>query len=128
MLRPLGRTAAAVVVTTLAGCGAAGHAASPPRTGAGSVQSLTIRVTDGLRFEPSALTVHPGRVRLTLVDTGAYPHNIAFASLGRTSRSVSGSPGEQRTTLDLTLNRPGTYRFVCTYHSSAGMAGVLRVR
>ena len=107
----------------LAGC----SAASAPKVATSGIQTVTIGATDDFRFTPAEVKVHPGRVRITLVDNGAYPHNIAFPSLGVTSTSVSGSPGQTSTTLLLTVPRPGRYDFVCTYHSSAGMKGSLLV-
>jgi plastocyanin len=114
---------AALAVAVAAGC-SSGHPAAPPRS---QVQALTIRATDDFRFDPGTRTVHPGRIALTLLDTGSYPHNISFPSLRTTSTSVSGSPGQSSTTLLLTITRPGRYGFVCTYHSSAGMKGTLVV-
>ena len=98
-----------------------------PKTTAGGVQSVTIGATDDFRFTPAEVAVHPGQVRITLVDKGSYPHNISFPALGKTSASVSGSPGQTATTLRMTFTKPGRYAFVCTYHSSAGMKGALVV-
>jgi plastocyanin len=91
------------------------------------MQHVTIDTTDEFRFVPADPTVHAGPVELTLTDSGSYPHNISFGSLHRTSKTVTGSLGQQRTTLTLDL-KPGTYDFVCTYHSSAGMKGRLVVK
>jgi|SRR5947209_5853435 len=113
---------AVLAVLALVGC----SSASSP-TASSSVQSVTIGGTDDFRFTPADITVHPGTVRITLVDKGSYPHNISFPTLGKTSASVSGSPGETSTTLQLNLTKPGRYSFVCTYHSSAGMKGTLVV-
>ena len=131
---------AVVTVGVLTACSSgSARSVQPPQAG---VQAVTIGATDDFRFTPGDVSVHPGKVRLTLVDRGAYPHNIAFStlgptslgptslgptSLGATSASVSGSPGQTSTTLTLTFTRPGRYDFVCTYHSSAGMKGSLVV-
>ena len=117
--------AAAVLLSTVAGCSQSSHAA--PAAGSGGVQQVTFRAGDDFRFTPTTATVHTGQVRITLVDAGSYPHNIAFPGLHRTSASVSGSPGQTSTTLLLDVPRPGHYSFVCTYHSSAGMKGELVV-
>jgi plastocyanin len=115
---------APAVLALLVGC----SSASSPKTAASAdVQSVTIGGTDDFRFGPADVTVHPGTVRITLIDKGSYPHNISFPSLGQTSASVSGSPGQTSTTLLLRLPKPGRYSFVCTYHSSAGMKGGLVV-
>ena len=115
---------ALAVLALLVGCASA---SSSPKVPSGAVQSVTIGGTDGFRFTPSDVTVHPGPVRITLVDEGSYPHNISLPALGKTSASVSGSPGQTSTTLLLTVTTPGRYSFVCTYHSSAGMKGALVV-
>ena len=113
------------VAALLGGC----SSGSSPKasTGAPGVQAVTIGATDDFSFAPTEVKVHPGQVRITLVDKGSYPHNISFPSLGKTSASVSGSPGQMSTTLVMTFDKPGRYDFVCTYHSSAGMKGDLVV-
>jgi plastocyanin len=134
-------TAAVVSSVLLVGCGAAGsgHAAShrpAARRAAASKgatptsgrrQVVTIDGTDGLRFRPGLVDAHVGTVTITLVDIGAYPHDIEFPTLHVLSRSVSGTPGSMRTTLTVSFPRPGRYPFLCTYHSSAGMRGVFLV-
>ena len=114
---------APAVLALLAGC----SGTSSPEAATSAVQSVTIGATDDFRFIPADVTVHPGKVRITLVDKGSYPHNISFPNLGMTSASVSGSPGQTSTTLEMTFSKAGRYAFVCTYHSSAGMKGGLVV-
>lgn len=120
-----------------AGCssGSTGHHAAPAsgaassassasaQPGAGGVQQITINATNDFRFDPATIHSRVGTLRVTLVDTGSYPHNLAVASLHSTSKTVSGQPGATSTTYMLTFAHPGTYSFVCTYHSSAGMKG-----
>jgi len=118
--------AAVALMASLTGCSSSsdGNASAGDPT---EVQAVTFRATDQFRFEPATATVHTGKVRITLTDAGSYPHNISFPGLHQTSASVSGSPGQTSATLDLTVNTPGHYSFVCTYHSSAGMKGELVV-
>jgi plastocyanin len=103
------------------------HAASAGEVsavrGAGGVPQVTIHATDSFRFTPEVVHAHVGRLRIVLLGDGAYPHNISFPALHATSDTVSGNPGEQRTSYTVSFNRPGTYEFVCTFHSSAGMKG-----
>jgi len=115
---------APAVLALLVGCASASTSPKPAATGQ---QSVTIGATDDFRFSPAEVRVHPGTVRITLVDKGSYPHNISFPALGKTSPSVSGSLGQTSTTLVMTFDKPGRYDFVCTYHSSAGMKGALVV-
>jgi plastocyanin len=119
-------SALAGLTVALAGC----SSASPPahRPAPDQPQQVTVKVTDQLRFRPSTITVHPGLVRITVQDTGSYPHNLSVPALRKTSSTVSGTVGEQSTTLTLRLQKPGRYRFICTYHSSAGMRGTIVVR
>jgi plastocyanin len=91
--------------------------------GPGGVQQVNIDATNMFRFMPATIQAHVGRLRIQLSDSGAYPHNISFPELHATSATVSGNPGEQTTTLTVSFAHPGTYTFVCTYHSSAGMTG-----
>lgn len=117
--------------TSTTGPAAASSAAAAPASGAvrtvGGVQVVTVHTTDGLRFSPADITVHVGKVRIDLVDDGSYPHNLSVPALRRTSGTVSGTPGEQSTSVAFTFASPGVYPFVCTYHASAGMTGKITV-
>jgi plastocyanin len=91
--------------------------------GPGGLQQVTINATDEFTFEPAAITAHPGKVAVTLVDVGSYPHNLAVDVLNFTSDTVTDGIGRDTTMFTLTFDEPGTYEFVCTFHSSAGMRG-----
>ncbi|HET6816468.1 MAG TPA: cupredoxin domain-containing protein [Mycobacteriales bacterium] len=109
-----------------AGCG---NSTSNQRTpAAASSHVITVTANDAFRFSPPHVTATVGDVTLRLVASGSYPHNISFPQLHVTSRTVGTSIGSAPTTLvrlhDL---RPGVYRFVCTFHSKAGMTGELVV-
>jgi plastocyanin len=123
-------TAMAACLALAAGCssssgGSAGGGNSAPAASASAdasgTQQVTIRATNDFRFDPATIHAHVGKLSVTLVDTGSYPHNIA--SMGTTSKTVSGEPGANSTTLTLTFPRAGTFTFECTFHSSAGMKG-----
>ena len=112
--------------------GAAGCAASASDDDAPASPSngaLTVTADDAFRFSPAHLTIRRCDVTIRLVASGSYPHNIAVPQLHETSKTVSTSIGDPHTTL-LQLHdvRPGVYRFVCTFHSKAGMTGELVVR
>jgi plastocyanin len=87
-----------------------------------------VDATDSFRFEPDHVVVDSGQATIELRDAGSYPHNLSVPKLHQTSRTVTGSLGKQSTLLRLHVSRPGTYRFVCTYHDQAGMTGTLVVR
>lgn len=131
-MNPILIAASLAAVGLITGCsgGASQPGAHTTSTAAstGGVQRVTLHSTDELRFTPDVISVHPGRVRLTLVDDGSYPHNFSIPSLHVTSATVSGNPGETSTTTTLNLSTPGTYQFVCTFHASAGMRGEIVVK
>ena len=133
---------AAVIAAALAvaGCGGSStpssSAAQTPAThapatsapaGSASGQQVTITGTSALRFSPMTVHVHAGKVQVTLMDMGAYPHNIVIPKLGVTSRTVTGDPGGDRVAFTVTFAHPGRYPFHCQYHASSGMVGVFVV-
>jgi plastocyanin len=136
-----GMIAAAIAAAlAVAGCGGSSapssSAAQTPAThapatsapaGSASGQQVTITGTNALRFTPMTVRVHAGKVRITLMDMGAYPHNIVIPKLGVTSRTVTGDLGGGRVAFTVTFAHPGRYPFHCQYHASSGMVGVFVV-
>ncbi|HEU5034783.1 MAG TPA: plastocyanin/azurin family copper-binding protein [Mycobacteriales bacterium] len=120
-----------LAAATACGGSAAGSPATTGSPSSGTTGArgnhVVITGTDDFRFIPEQVSVHTGTVTFELRDNGAYPHNLAFPALHRTSDTVTGDLGKTSTTFTVTFNHPGTYRFVCTYHSQAGMVGELRV-
>jgi plastocyanin len=130
MRRALHLLAATVALPALtAACGGS----STPSGGAkvtkapGGVQQLNIDTTDDFRFVPADFHAHVGKLRIVLTSHGSYPHNLSFPGLHTTSKTVSGNPGQQTATIVVTLAHGGSYDFVCTFHSSAGMKGHITV-
>lgn len=91
------------------------------------VQRVTIVGNNLLRFTPSIVHLHPGAVRITLEDMGAYPHNLQIPALHVTSPSVTGDPGGTVVTFTVDFPAKGQYHFDCVYHASAGMLGTFVV-
>lgn len=134
------RTASAVVATVtsavaLAVVGACSNTQPSvnrrPHTGAttasivGGVQELTVNAGDTYRFDPSTITIHPGTVHVTLVNTGTgAPHNLTFLGF---SAATPLAPAGQRQEVTFTAPAPGTYTFVCTIHRRQGQTGTLVV-
>jgi plastocyanin len=83
--------------------------------------------TDGFRFVPDSISARAGAIRIQLSNEGSYPHNLSLPDLHVTSKTVTGSPGGSTTVLAFTVDKPGQYRFVCTFHDQAGMTGTLTV-
>src|SRR5579859_1746775 len=127
--------ALALAAVTVAGCVAApvssGSAGAPPGSAspapAAAGQRVTIEANNALRFAPMTVHVHTGKVRITLKDMGAYPHNIVIPGLKVTSETVTGVPGGATAGFTATFPRAGRYPFHCQYHQSAGMTGVFVV-
>jgi plastocyanin len=123
---------AVVTVIALAGCGGAASAmgsgsAPASQAAAGAVQHVTLTGTSTLRFTPMTVHVHPGSVRVTLTDMGAYPHNVVIPALHLTSKTVTGDPGAGSVSFTVKFPHAGRYAFHCQYHQSAGMVGVFVV-
>jgi plastocyanin len=119
-----------LVLTGLAltGCGSSGGGPSAPAASAAKAsQQVTIVGNSSLRFAPMTVHLHTGTVRITLKDSGAYPHNIVIPTLRETSSTVTGDPGGSQTSFTVTFSHPGKYPFHCQYHASAGMTGVFVV-
>ena len=113
----------------LAGCGgSSGTSSTPGSTAATSTAgALTVMTTDDFRFVPDTISAKAGDIRIVLKNDGSYPHNLSLPELHVTSKTVSGSPGSSSTELTLRVDKPRTYRFICTFHDQAGMTGVLTV-
>ncbi|MGN6605795.1 MAG: plastocyanin/azurin family copper-binding protein [Jatrophihabitans sp.] len=109
------------------------HSGTATASGAGAVQTVTLRTglnSNDFRFHPSTIVVHPGKVRLVLVNEGqkgaGAPHNW----------SLTGFPGAatpliqagQRYEVTFTAPAPGRYQFVCTIHTRQGQVGTLVVQ
>ena len=139
-----GLRAGLVAALAVAGIAAAGCAGSGTHPAAGSTngsqpsssappasrttgQNVTIEGMNTLKFAPATISVHPGSVRITLKDMGAYPHNIVIPALHVTSPTVTGDPGGTSVSFTVTFPHSGHYAFHCQYHQSAGMTGVFVV-
>jgi plastocyanin len=111
-----------------AGCSSASPTTGKQPAAVRGSHPPVVTATDAFRFTPARITAPSGDVTIRLVGTGSYPHNIAVPALHRTSATVGTAPGQQASTLlRLTGVRPGTYRFICTFHNKAGMTGELVV-
>ena len=117
----------------LAGCQSQSALNRGPHTGSttvsaaqGGVQEVVITTDQSYRFKPSTITVHPGRVRITLkhVGTGA-PHDWSLQGFPADYVGLV-SPGQTRS-VEFVAPGPGTYKFVCTIHVPQGQTGSLVV-
>ena len=123
---------AGLVAGLLAGCQSQSainrepHAGSSTAAAVDGAQQVTITTDQSYRFDPSTITVHPGKVRIVLRHTGTgAPHN--WSLLGFPDAFVPlVSPGEQKS-IEFTAPAPGKYTFVCTIHVAQGQTGTLIV-
>lgn len=114
-------------------CGSSADSASLTSEAHKGRRALQVDMRDNL-FEPKRLTVKAGEpLVITLRNRGVEPHNMRVAGMdGRynTADDLVSQPEMQMTgmvgTLELILDRPGTYQFRCDFHA-AGMLGVITV-
>jgi plastocyanin len=102
------------------------HAGSTTVAATSGVEEVVITTDQSYRFSPSTITVHPGKVRITLkhVGTGA-PHDWSLQ--GFPADYVPLISAGQTRSVEFTAPAPGTYRFVCTIHVKQGQTGTLVV-
>jgi plastocyanin len=128
-------TALLVTALTITGCSNSRSAvAKNPHTGnetastTNGVEQITMTAGPDLRFHPSTITVHPGRVRITLKNiapNGGPPHNLQDVSVPGLLIGEVDAGQTQSTTF--TAPAPGRYHFVCTFHQTQGQTGTLVV-
>lgn len=106
------------------------HPGTATASAVDGVQQITVTSGADLRFHPSTLIVHPGKVRIVLVNTGkpgaAPPHNLQVTGLpgAFVPTTMAGRTGS----VTFTAPAPGTYRFVCLIHAAQNQTGKLIVR
>jgi len=102
------------------------HTGSTTASASAGVQDVVITTDQRYRFTPSTITVHPGKVRITLkhVGTGA-PHDWSLQ--GFPADYVPLVSAGQTKSVDFLAPAPGTYKFVCTIHVPQGQTGTLVV-
>jgi plastocyanin len=93
------------------------------------VQTIVVTAGVDLRFHPSTIVVHPGRVRLVLDNTAqpgaGPPHDLQFSGL---PFYIGTTQAGRQAGITFTAPAPGTYRFVCTIHAAQNQTGKLIVR
>jgi plastocyanin len=132
-----------LVAAVLTGCGGGGETAgqepapsSGPALGTvttapDGVQEVTLQTQDDYVFTPSAFTVAPGEVRLTVVNVAEQmTHNFRFTP-GDGPAPIDPeipllTPGESRT-IEFTVGPPGEYGFECSFHTQLQQYGTMTV-
>jgi plastocyanin len=128
--------AIAAALAALAGCVREASVNRRPHSGTGTasvvagVQQVIIRSGVDLRFHPSTIVVHPGRVQIVLVNTSkpgaGPPHDLQLTGLPGAGVPLAEAGETRSVTFD--APEPGTYAFVCTIHTNQGQTGKLIVR
>jgi plastocyanin len=108
--------------TTAAGAASAGGAtAGGHGTSVAGMTEVTMQMNDDF-FSPALLTGTPGqKVMLDLVNDGGVEHNFTLASQ-KVDQDVE--PGESAK-VQVTFPSSGVISFICEYHVSRGMKGML---
>lgn len=112
--------------TSSAPANRAPHTGSGAASTVGGLQQITVKAGDDLRFHPSVISVHPGRVRVVLVNDGkGAPHNWQLPMFP--TDFVPTTPAGNTSQAAFTAPAPGNYQFVCTIHERQGQTGRLVV-
>lgn len=94
------------------------------------IQQITVTTGSDYRFHPSTIVVHPGKVRVVLVNSrdasSSAPHDFSVKGLRGAFVPLTAAGQTQSSTF--TAPAPGRYTFVCTIHVAQGQTGVLIVK
>jgi nitrite reductase (NO-forming) len=107
--------------------------ADPARAAAAqgaAAQQVTIKVGNSMHFDPAAFEVQAGQpIEIVLQNDGLLPHNFVLAQGVQTPVKID-ARGGVTTSATFTLDRPGTYPFICSVpgHEAAGMRGTITAR
>jgi plastocyanin len=97
-----------------------------PAESSGSGGGGTSVSLENIQFNPKDLTIKAGQT-VTFTNKESVPHDVHKTS-GPGADFSSGDPGgmQQGDTFNVTLDKPGTYEYVCEVHKP-GMAGTIAV-
>ena len=103
--------------------------ATPATTPVAGAQQMTIEVGNAMTFAPSAITARAGQpVELTLRNEGFIPHDFTLPEDVSQPVKIEATGG-QTARGTFTIDRPGTYTFVCSVPGhAAGMQGTITAR
>ncbi|MEN3282982.1 MAG: hypothetical protein V7607_4122 [Solirubrobacteraceae bacterium] len=114
--------------------GAAVVAAAPAAAGVpdhGSLrkpQKRTVEVADNF-YSPKKLTVNlKSRITWSWTDEAADVHDVKLISAPKGFKKFQTEPGSAGFTYSKTLTKPGTYKFICTFHEEDDMRMTIVVR
>jgi plastocyanin len=131
-----------LLVLGLAGCGGdspatgasptTAHGVGRVTTASDGAQEITLQTQDDYVFTPDHFTVHPGAVRLTVVNVAKQAtHAFDFVPDKGPARIDASipllAPGEKKT-IGFDVETPGDYPFQCSFHVQLGQVGTMTVR
>ena len=120
-----------LAVALTAAIGLAALVGLRPVTPADQTNAVEVIMTE-MRFSPNRIDARVGQsVVITIVNRGSQRHDLAFTANdmpGMRAVETLTLPGRE-TTLSISFEEPGAYRFVCTIpgHAVAGMTGAIFV-
>jgi plastocyanin len=119
-----------LVVIALAG--AVALAAAPAVAGAPRAvrkpQKKKVEVVDNY-YSPKRLTVNlKSRITWVWTDESADVHDVKLVSGPKGFKKFQTEPGSAGFTYSKTLTKPGTYKFICTFHEEDDMRMTIVVR
>lgn len=121
------RRLVAIVLAGAAAVAAAPASAGVP-DGARKPQKRTVDVVDNY-YGPKKLTVNlKSRITWKWTDEAADVHDVKLTSAPKGFKKFQTEPGSAGFTYSKTLTKPGTYRFICTFHEEDNMRMTIVVR
>ena len=119
-------------LVAIALAGAAVVAAAPASAGVPDgtrkPQKRTVEVADNF-YGPKKLTVNlKSRITWDWTEEAADVHDVKLTSAPKGFKKFQTEPGSAGFTYSKTLTKPGTYRFICTFHEEDNMRMTIVVR
>jgi plastocyanin len=119
-------------LVAIALAGAAAVAAAPASAGvpdgARKPQKRTVDVADNF-YGPKKLTVNlKSRITWDWTEEAADVHDVKLTSAPKGFKKFQTEPGSAGFRYSKTLTKPGTYRFICTFHEEDNMRMTIVVR
>jgi plastocyanin len=91
-------------------------------------QKRTVEVADNF-YSPKKLTVNlKSRITWKWTDESADVHDVKLVSAPKGFKKFQTEPGSAGFVYSKTLTKPGTYRFLCTFHEEDNMRMTIVVR
>src|SRR5205823_212749 len=98
--------------------------------------TVAVQMTDALKFDPGSVTVSKGttvtwrntsQTAHTVTDDPSKAANPADAQLPSGAQAWDSGNVDPGQTFSHTFDTPGTYKYFCTPHETAGMLGTIIV-